>query len=103
MGKIKLTSITAFMILFCLVQEEQNQWFYLETSVTGDFLKNLHGDLNTHGLMPSMEIVGDLQVSSNIESGNYTGLYAISDLVLWSGFNHSYLKLFYRQDMPPDV
>jgi len=34
----------------------------------------LHG-LNTHGLTPSSEIVGDLQVTSNIESGNYTGLY----------------------------
>lgn len=34
----------------------------------------LHG-LNTHGITPSSEIVGDLQVSSNIESGNYTGLY----------------------------
>jgi len=33
-----------------------------------------HG-LNTHGLTPSTDIVGDMQVSSNIESGNYTGLY----------------------------
>lgn len=34
----------------------------------------LHG-LNSHGITPSTELVGDLQVSSNIESGNYTGLY----------------------------
>ncbi len=80
-----------------------------ETSLTGDFIKNLQGGinteytyigmedlsltfdsealglwqggtlflqgLNTHGRLPSAEIVGDLQVSSNIESGDYTGLY----------------------------
>ncbi|MFC2091110.1 carbohydrate porin [Bacteroidota bacterium] len=34
----------------------------------------LHG-LNTHGKTPSSDIVGDLQVASNIESGNYVGLY----------------------------
>jgi porin len=34
----------------------------------------LHG-LNTHGRTPSSEIVGDIQVSSNIEAGDYTGLY----------------------------
>ena len=34
----------------------------------------LHG-LNTHGKTPSSEIVGDMQVSSNIESGDYTGFY----------------------------
>jgi porin len=34
----------------------------------------LHG-LNTHGQSPSQDYVGDLQVSSNIESGDYVGLY----------------------------
>lgn len=81
----------------------------IETSLTGDFIKNLMGGisttntyigmeefaltfdtenlglwkggtlflhgLNTHGALPSSEIVGDLQVTSNIESGNYTGFY----------------------------
>lgn len=90
-------------------QEDKKQWFNFETSVTGDFLKNISGGitteytyigmeefgltfdlesaglwnggeiflhgLNTHGRTPSSEIVGDLQVSSNIESGNYTGMY----------------------------
>jgi porin len=31
--------------------------------------------LNTHGLGPSETLTGDLQVFSNIEAGNYTGLY----------------------------
>lgn len=109
-----LKRITLFIFLIFILktgysQDETNQWFKLETSVTGDFIKNftggintdytyigmeeigltidleaanfwkggevfLHG-LNTHGINPSSEIVGDLQVSSNIESGNYTGLY----------------------------
>jgi porin len=83
--------------------------FSIETSITGDFIKNfsggitndftyigmedlcitldfeamglwkggrvfLHG-LNSHGISPSSDIVGDLQVTSNIESGDYTGFY----------------------------
>ncbi len=34
----------------------------------------MHG-LNAHGRSPSQEIVGDLQVTSNIEAGDYTGFY----------------------------
>jgi porin len=31
--------------------------------------------LNTHGRLPSEELTGDMQVVSNIESGDYTGVY----------------------------
>jgi porin len=34
----------------------------------------IHG-LNTHGKGPSSELTGDMQVFSNIEAGDYTGLY----------------------------
>jgi porin len=97
------------LFLLSFAQQGKVKWYHLETSVTGDFIKNmmggintdftyigmeeigltlnledaglwkgaeifLHG-LNTHGITPSSDIVGDLQVSSNIESGNYTGFY----------------------------
>lgn len=98
------------MILFGLeLPAQKNSWFSLETSVTGDFIKNIDGGvnshytyigmeeisltfdfeemglwngaeiflhgLNTHGKLPSEQLSGDLQVFSNIESGDYTGLY----------------------------
>lgn len=104
-----LVLLVSFLFQFCQGQETENKWYTLETSVTGDFLKNMKGGinknftyigmeeigltidlesaniwrggelflhgLNTHGRTPSSEIVGDLQVSSNIESGDYTGFY----------------------------
>lgn len=94
---------------FCVQGQSQPDWFNLETSITGDFIRNLKGGiktdfayigmeelsftfdlekiglwqggeiflhgLNTHGSSPSQDFVGDLQVSSNIESGDYVGFY----------------------------
>jgi porin len=88
---------------------QEDSWFSFETSVTGDFIKNIKGGIardytyigmeeasltfdlakmglwkgaelflhgiNTHGILPSEQLTGDLQVFSNIESGNYTGFY----------------------------
>lgn len=101
------TIIFAFLNV-CLYAQEPSK-VSIETSITGDFIKNMIGGIstdytyigmeelgitfdsealglwkggevffhaiNTHGRLPSAEIVGDLQVTSNIESGNYTGLY----------------------------
>lgn len=108
-----------YLIIFItiLVYSEKTQsqifsdssWVKLNTSVTGDFVKNISGGiknnytyvgmediilsmdmekagllkggeflfhgLNTHGNLPSEELVGDLQILSNIESGNYIGFY----------------------------
>lgn len=109
MKKIFILFLWNVALGLCHAQDGGNKWFKLETSVTGDFLKNMQGGinkdftyigmeeigltidlesaiawkggnfflhgLNTHGRTPSSEIVGDIQVSSNIESGNYTGLY----------------------------
>jgi len=40
----------------------------------GEFLVHLE---NTHGGTPSGELIGDLQVASNIDNGNYTYLYEL--------------------------
>ncbi|MEZ5070455.1 MAG: carbohydrate porin [Bacteroidales bacterium] len=90
-------------------QSGGEKWLGLETSVTGDFIKNLSGGLergfayigmeelgltldleaagwwkggevflhglNSHGGLPSQDFIGDMQVASNIESGDYTGFY----------------------------
>lgn len=106
--------INAILFPFLLQSQEietesKAKWYKLETSVTGDFIKNFQGGLNTdftyigmedvcltinmddlgwwkggefffhglnsHGLSPSQDIVGDLQVTSNIEAGDYVGFY----------------------------
>ncbi|MBS2100660.1 carbohydrate porin [Carboxylicivirga linearis] len=105
----RLYLIILFVVLNNWCYSQFSEGFHLETSVTGDFIKNLEGGintenayigmedlaitlnfeemgilkggslflhgLNTHGITPSTDIVGDLQVTSNIESGNYTGMY----------------------------
>jgi porin len=102
-----LVNILFCVIIYAIPQNEPP--IKIETSITGDFIKNFMGGistdytyigmenislkfdsealgfwkggtlflqgLNTHGRLPSSEIVGDLQVASNIESGDYTGFY----------------------------
>ncbi len=112
---IKLLVISLVILVNIKLQGQEEiaasklEWFKTETSITGDFIKNLQGGINTdfayigleelcltfnmeelgwwkggefffhglnsHGLLPSQDIVGDLQVSSNIEAGDYLGFY----------------------------
>lgn len=107
---MRKSSVVCIGLLIHVVSFSQfSEGFTLETSVTGDFIKNMKGGINTdftyigmedlaisldfeamglwnggslffhglnaHGRSPSYEIVGDMQVTSNIDAGDYTGFY----------------------------